>query len=259
MNILFVGDVVGEVGLAFLEQHLPTLQARHKVDFTVVNGENLAENDDGAGLTQNAVQRLQALGVDAITGGNHSWDGAEGVQVHAAPVVLRPLNRGAAWAGRGALLLEKPSGRLGVINVAGKSAIADIDQPLPFLERQIEQWQPLGLDAVLVDFHGESVFEKISIAYSLAGRVSAVLGTHTHVPTLDCRILEGGVAYCSDVGMTGPSGGAQGYAPQSFVQRFRSQGAIRLPMRLARGEVELGAVLVQVSGGQATAIKRLEF
>ncbi len=257
MKLLFIGDIVGNAGLEYLEQHLPALKTQHNPDFIVANGENLAENDSGAGLTKNAVERLHALGVQAITGGNHSWDGSEGRTVHDLEYVLRPLNRGKNWAGRGAIMLKQNGLKLGVMNIASRSAIADVDTPFLAIEAQLEAWRDTELDGILIDFHGESVFEKISIAYALSGQISALLGTHTHVPTLDTRILEGGVAYVSDVGMTGPSGGAQGYNPASFAERFRTQGYVRQPMKLATGTVELGAVLIEIQASQATSIIRL--
>ena len=257
MNLLFIGDIVGKAGLEYLEQHLPDLKNQYKPDFIVANGENLAENDFGAGLTKNATERLYQAGVHAITGGNHSWDGSEGRTVHDLEYVLRPLNRGKNWAGRGAIILENNGLQLGVMNVVSRSAISDVDTPFLAIEQQLEAWQERSLDGILIDFHGESVFEKISIAYALTGKISALLGTHTHVPTLDTRILEGGVAYCSDVGMTGPSGGAQGYDPASFAQRFRTQGYLQAPMKLASGEVELGAVLIEIVASRAIGILRI--
>lgn len=257
MKLLFIGDIVGQVGLEYLEKHLPNLKNQYNPDFIVANGENLAENDFGAGLTKQAAERLHHLGVQAITGGNHSWDGSEGSTVHDLEYVLRPLNRGKNWAGRGGLILEQNKLKLGVINIVGRSAIPDVDTPFLAIENQLEAWQDKNLDGILIDFHGESVFEKISIAYAFTGKISALLGTHTHVPTLDTRILEGGVAYVSDVGMTGPSGGAQGYDPASFVQRFCTQGYVKQPMKLATGAVELGAVLVEIVASRATHIQRI--
>jgi calcineurin-like phosphoesterase len=183
------------------------------------------------------------------------WDGAEGWSVHDDPRVLRPLNIGANVAGRGAGIVTSSTGmRLGVVNVAGHSAIPVADDPLEVLERHLEGWE---VDAVLVDFHGESVFEKTSIAYALEGRIAALLGTHTHVQTNDARVLNDNVAFVSDVGMTGPSGGAQGYDPTGFVTRFRTRGLHRPSLELATGEVELGAVLVELEGSSSVGISRL--
>ncbi len=254
-NLLFIGDIVGEPGLRFLEHHLPQLIETHAADFVIANAENLVLSDHGAGMTRASLERLFVTGVQLVTGGNHSWDGAEGQSVHDDPRVLRPLNVGANVAGRGASVVTSSAGmRLGVVNVAGRSAISVADDPLEALERQLEAWD---VDAVLVDFHGESVFEKTSIAYALEGRVAALLGTHTHVQTNDARVLNNSVAFVSDVGMTGPSGGAQGYDPTGFVTCFRTRGFLRPSLELATGEVELGAVLVRLEGSRAVSIERL--
>jgi hypothetical protein len=254
-TLIFIGDIVGEPGLAFLEARLPKLILEHQADFVVANAENLTLCDDGAGMTRKTLERLFATGVQLVTGGNHSWDGPEGVTVHDDPRVLRPINADPSRPGRGAGVITAANGtRLGVVNVAGRSAIPDVRDPLESLETQLQHWD---VDAVLVDFHGESVFEKTVVAYALAGRIAALLGTHTHVQTRDERVVEDGVALVSDVGMTGPSGGAQGYDPAGFVARLRSHGAARPPLELARGRVELGAVVVKLEGARAVAVQRL--
>lgn len=264
-NILCIGDIVGEPGLAFLEAHLPALIEQHHADLVLANAENLhleAHPNGSCGMTQAELERLFALGVQLVTGGNHSWDGPEGSTVHTDPRVLRPLNGGTDKAGRGAGIFTSSSGfRLGVVNLAGKSAIATASDPIVALEAQLQIWQlgtpATAVDAVLVDFHGESVFEKITVAYAFAGRIAGLVGTHTHAPTSDARVLAHGTAYISDIGMTGPGGGAQGYEPTSFVESLRSQGEIRLPMQLASGAVELGAVKIELLGSRATQITRI--
>lgn len=253
MKLIFIGDVVTEPGLTYLEAKLPELTRQLEPDFIIVNAENLALD---AGMTVTTLERLFALGVDAVTGGNHSWDGPEGRTVHDDPRVLRPLNRGPNWPGRGAIILEKNGLRLGVLSVASRTAIPDVDTPLLAIESQLEAWRG-ATDAVLVDFHGESVFEKLSLAFAFDGLVSAFLGTHTHVQTSDLRILPQGTAYVSDVGMTGAGGGIQGYAPEGFVTRFRTQGASKPAKRAASGPVEFGAVLLTIADARVTATTRL--
>ena len=253
MKIMFIGDVVAEPGLAYLEARLPDLMKQLEPDFVVLNAENLAPD---AGMTAATLERLFALGVDAVTGGNHSWDGPEGRTVHGDPRVLRPLNRGPNWPGRGAAILEKDGLRLGVLSVASRTAIADVDTPLLAVQSQLEDWRG-ATNAVLVDFHGESVFEKLSLAFAFDGLVSAFLGTHTHVQTSDLRILPQGTAYVSDVGMTGAGGGIQGYAPEGFVTRFRTQGASKPDKQAASGPIEFGAVLLEVSEARVLSARRL--
>lgn len=259
MKLIFIGDIVGP-GLAYLEAHLPAIIAQHQPDFVVANAENLELSGSSgfviAGMTAANLGRLWALGVDAVTGGNHSWDGAEGRQVHDDGRVLRPLNYGAGAPGRGAAILEKNGLRLGVINLTSRDALRLADDPLHTLDQQLAAWEG-QTDGVLVDFHGASTEEKLTIAYATAGRVSAVLGTHTHVQTNDLRIVPGGVAYVSDVGMTGPGGGILGYQPDKFVNAMRARLYADDPWRFAEGEVEFGAILVICEGGRAVEAVRL--
>jgi metallophosphoesterase (TIGR00282 family) len=258
-KLLFIGDIVGDPGLEYLETHLPKLLETHQPDFVIANAENLSLTNAGrgpCGMTRTSLERLFALGVQLVTGGNHSWDGPEVEAVHGDARVLRPLNVGPNWPGRGAGIVTSNNFRLGVINLAGRSAIPGVDQPLLALERQLEEWRD-STDAVIVDFHGESVFEKVTLAHAFAGQIAGLFGTHTHVPTLDTQILEGGVAYVSDVGMTGPSGGAQGYKPQGFIANMRSQGFAQSMLEHAEGPVELGAILVTLEGSRAVGIERI--
>lgn len=217
-RLLFIGDIVGQPALDYLERHLPTLITSNQADFVVANAENLEVSGVGAGMTGASLERLFRAGVQLVTGGNHSWDGPEGNSVHTDSRVLRPLNVGSMRPGRGAGVVTSSAGvRLGVVNVAGCSAISEVHPPLEATLRQLKGWE---VDTVLIDVHSESVFEKLGLAYALQGRAAAVLGTHTHVQTRDARVLPGGVAYLSDVGMTGPSGGMQGYDPAGFVVRL---------------------------------------
>jgi metallophosphoesterase (TIGR00282 family) len=258
-KLFFIGDIVGDPGLEYLETHLPKILETYQPDFVIANAENLSLTNAGrgpCGMTQASLERLFALGVQLVTGGNHSWDGLEVEAVHNDARVLRPLNVGPNWPGRGVGIVTSNSFRLGVVNLAGRSAIPGVDQPLISLERQLETWQD-SADAVIVDFHGESVYEKITLAHAFANQIAGLFGTHTHVPTLDVQMLEGGVAYVSDVGMTGPSGGAQGYKPQGFIANMRSQGFAQSMLEHAEGPVELGAVLVTLEGSRAIGIERL--
>ena len=264
-TLLFIGDIVGEPGLQFLETNLPELIQMYGADFVIANAENLHLEDHPngpCGMTNSELARLFAASVQLVTGGNHSWDGPQGATVHDDPRVLRPLNVSSSSPGRGAGIVSSRSGvRLGVVNLAGRSAIPTVSNPFPALEAQLQIWgvgtDASSVDAVLVDHHGESVFEKITLAHAFSGRIAALVGTHTHVPTMDAGLLPGGVAFVSDVGMTGPSGGAQGYDPAPFVQNMRFPGDARTPMRLASGTVELGAVLIQLEGSRAVGIERL--
>lgn len=259
MKILFIGDIVGP-GLAYLETHLPKLIAQHQTDFVIANAENLELSGTSsfviAGMTAANLDRLWACGIDCVTGGNHSWDGSEGRSVHDDARVLRPLNYGDSAPGRGARILEKNGQKLGVINLVSRNALPLADDPLAILDRQLDAWGDT-LEGVLIDFHGASTEEKLTIAFASAGRVIGVMGTHTHVPTHDLSILPGGVAYVSDVGMTGPSEGILGYHPQKFVTAMQNRLYADDTWRFAEGEVELGAVLITCENRCATAIQRI--
>lgn len=260
-TILFVGDIVGEPGLAYLEQHLPTFIERHNADFVIANAENIAMSvDDRApghcGMKPNLMERLFAAGVDCATGGNHSWDGDAGMTIHADERILRPLNYGSHLPGRGAGVITKNGVRLGVVNVAGRTALPEADAPYDALLTQLDSWGD-AVDLALVDIHSSSVNEKVTFGFAFAGRVIAMLGTHTHVPTLDMQIIPGGTAYCTDVGMTGPRGGVQGYDAQLFIDALRRRYPGDRRLELAVGPVELGAVVVTVENGEATAIERI--
>lgn len=260
MTILFVGDIVGNSGLAFLEENLPEIIAKHQPTFAIANAENLSITGknpvSGCGMAPEDVERLFALGIDVVTGGNHSWDGPAAEVVHCDKRVLRPLNYGSHAPGRGTAIISKNGTTLGVVNLASRTALPYVDQPHDVLERQLDEWEK-EVDAVLVDFHGESVSEKQIFAWSFAGRVAAILGTHTHVPTTDTRLLPGGTAYVTDVGMTGPTGGMQGYDPELFLDVIRTRLPSRKAGKLAAGPVELGAVVVQLEGSRATVIERI--
>jgi metallophosphoesterase (TIGR00282 family) len=259
-TILFIGDIVGPMGVTYLEDRLPALAAEHRPDFILANAENTALHSNGAGgscgMRPDLLDRLFTLGIDLVTGGNHSWDGPHGRTIHADPRVVRPLNVGRLAPGRGAAVVDKGGVRLGVINLISGTAMQGVDSPLDAVEQQLAAWQGT-VDATLVDFHGESVMEKLALAFAFAGRVTGVFGTHTHVPTLDTRILPGGTAYVTDVGMTGPGDGIQGYAPDIFVNTFRLRLPSGDPLAFASGAIELGAVVVRCAGGRAVSIERV--
>jgi hypothetical protein len=257
ITLLFIGDIVDEPGLTYLEAHLPALIEAHRPHFVIANAENLNTSVNACGMTSALLARLFALGVDVVTGGNHSWDGPEGLTVHDDPRVLRPLNYGGRAPGRGMTIVEKGGLRLGVVNLISPAVLSLADHPLDVMESQLAAWQGTT-DLILVDYHGESVMEKLIFAFAFDGRVTAVLGTHTHVQTADTRVLPGGTAYVTDVGMTGPGGGLQGYDPAKFVRSAWERLPNTEPMRIADGAVEFGAVLITCNDdGTAAAIARL--
>lgn len=255
MKVLFFGDVVAEPGISVLERELPRLRQELKPDFILANGENLditLPELGKAGMRPESVERLRALGVDALTGGNHSFDPpwAEAVLGHAR--VLRPLNLSRHAPGKGSLLLRKGDKALLVVNLVGRSALPQAGDPLEALEDLLPRYPEVP---VLVDFHSESVFEKLGAAYLFAGRVAAVLGTHTHVATQDARLLPGGTAYVSDVGMVGADGGYQGYEPDFLVEAWRRRLPPKgLALRPASGPVRLSYVFLELEGHRTRSL-----
>ena len=215
-TILFVGDVVGSLGKRTLLGLLPALRERHAPTFVVVNGENAA---GGLGITPKIADELFAAGVDVITLGNHAYHRRDIFgYLDARAEILRPYNYLRNQPGHGVCTVERDGVRLGVVNLsgnlfvrAGYPAFIAIDQALGELK---------GVDHVLVDFHAEATSEKVALGWHLDGRVSAVVGTHTHVPTADARVLPGGTAYITDVGMTGPRGGVIGVVKEQSIRGF---------------------------------------
>jgi len=223
VSILFVGDLVGGIGRRTLLDSLPVLRERYDPTFIVVNGENVA---GGLGITPKVADELLAAGVDAITLGNHTYHRREIYPyLDAQPRIVRPANFLRSQPGHGTCVVERAGVRLGVVNLsgnlylrAGRSAFVEIEVALSELGR---------VDHVLVDMHAEATSEKVGMGWHLDGRVTAVLGTHTHVPTADARVLPGGTAYITDVGMTGPRGGVIGVKREQAIEALLTQMPIR--------------------------------
>jgi len=224
VKILFVGDVVGGMGRRTLLGLLPRLRAKHEPTFVVVNAENAA---GGLGITPKIADELFRAGVDAITLGNHAFHRREIYPyLDAGHPIVRPANYLTTQPGRGHVVVEHEGVRLAVVNLsgnvflrAGRVAFLEVDQILEELGDRA--------DHVLVDMHAEATSEKVAMGWHLDGRVTAVVGTHTHVPTADARVLPGGTAYISDVGMTGPRGGVIGVRKEQAIASLRTHMGIR--------------------------------
>ena len=222
-SILFVGDLVGGIGRRTLFDSLPILRERYEPTFVVVNGENVA---GGLGITPKLADELFASGIDAITLGNHTYHRREIYQyLNAEPRIVRPANFLRSQPGRGACVVERDGLRLGVVNLsgnlylrAGRSAFTEIEAALGDLG---------SVDHILVDIHAEATSEKVAMGWHLDGRVTAVVGTHTHVPTADARVLPQGTAYITDVGMTGPRGGVIGVKREQAIESLLTQMPVR--------------------------------
>ena len=218
-----MGDLVGSVGRRTLLECLPTLRERYTPTFVVVNGENVA---GGLGITPKAANELLAAGVDAITLGNHAYHRREIYPyLDEQPRIVRPFNYLRGQPGRGVCVVERDGVRLGVVNLsgnlfvrAGRSAFTEVDVAL----RELGE-----VEHILVDMHAEATSEKVAMGWLLDGRVSAVVGTHTHVPTADARVLPGGTAYITDVGMTGARGGVIGVKREQAVEALVTQMPVR--------------------------------
>jgi metallophosphoesterase (TIGR00282 family) len=220
LRILFVGDVVGRSGRAIVNQRLPGLIADWKLDLVVLNGENAA---GGFGITEAIFNEFIDAGVDVVTLGNHSWDQREAlVFIERAPRMIRPLNYPRGTPGKGTAMIEaKNGGRVLVINAMGRIFMDPLDDPFTAIDRELDACRlKRDADAILVDFHGEVTSEKQAMAHFLDGRVSVVVGTHTHAPTADHQILTGGTAFQSDAGMTGDYDSVIGMVKDEPVTRF---------------------------------------
>jgi metallophosphoesterase (TIGR00282 family) len=243
--ILFVGDVVASAGRRTLRELLPGLREQHRLDFVVANGENAA---GGIGITPKHADELFSAGVDVITLGNHTYRHREvWPYLDEQPFILRPANFLRSQPGRGTCVFERDGASLGVVNLSGNlfmqaaaPAFSTVDEAL----REVA-----GADHVLVDMHAEATSEKVAMGWFLDGRVTAVVGTHTHVPTADARVLPGGTAYVTDVGMTGARGGVIGVKKEQSIAVFRTM----MPARYDSSDEDpwLMAVLVRTASDGA--------
>jgi hypothetical protein len=220
MRILFIGDVVGRSGRAIVLERLPGLIAQWTLDLVVINGENAA---GGFGITEAIYNDLIDAGADAITLGNHAWDQREAlVFIERAPRLVRPLNYPPGTPGRGAALIDTKNGKRAlVINAMGRVFMDPLDDPFAAIERELAAC-PLrtGADTIIIDMHAEATSEKQAMGFFCDGRASLVVGTHTHVPTADYRVLPGGTAFISDVGMTGNFDSIIGMTKDEPLNRF---------------------------------------
>ena len=220
MRLLFIGDVVGRSGRAALVEHVPLLRARWDLDFVIVNGENAA---GGFGLTEAIFEEFLAIGVDAVTLGNHAFDQREAlIFIERQPRLVRPANYPAGTPGRGAALISNGKGeRLLIVNVLGRLFMDALDDPFATIERELGAC-PLHerCDAAVIDVHAEATSEKWALGHFADGRASLVVGTHTHVPSADHRILSGGTGFVTDVGMTGDYDSVIGMDKDEPLRRF---------------------------------------
>jgi metallophosphoesterase (TIGR00282 family) len=255
MKILFIGDIVGKPGRDLIRRGVGPLVEHHQVDLVVANAENAAA---GSGITRELGDQILASGVDVMTSGNHIWSKKEAIDyIGTEPRLLRPANFPAGVPGNGSYLARSADGRTaGIVNVMGRVFMQQLDDPFVAVMREIDALRARA-KVILIDFHAEATSEKAAMGWYLDGKVTAVIGTHTHVQTADERILPGGAACLTDVGMTGPHDGVIGMDKDAIIARF----VTGLPGRFetATGDPRLNGVTIAVdaSTGRATAIQRI--
>ncbi len=255
MKILFVGDIFGKPGRDIAKQAIPALVEERGIDFVIANVENSAA---GFGVTGDIAETILSFGVDAMTSGNHVWDKKEVLEYSPRqPKLLRPANFPAGVPGRGSFLGRTRTGEpVGVINLMGRVFMTPIDDPFAVALREIEALRA-KTRIIFVDFHAEATSEKIAMGWHLDGRVTAVVGTHTHVQTADERILPKGTACMTDVGMTGPHDSIIGVSVETALGRFLNGMPSRFEAATGIGRLNAVIVTADPSSGKATAIERL--
>lgn len=254
MRVLFVGDIVGNPGRRAAKEMIPQIKRDMYIDFCIANCENAA---GGSGITYMVAQELYKCGIDIITLGNHTWAKKEAANfIGLDSRIIRPANYHSELPGKGSTFISESRGCLGVINVMGRVYMDNIDCPFRAADREIEYLENYT-KVIIIDVHAEATSEKNALAWYLDGRVSCVIGTHTHVQTADERILPCGTGYLTDVGMTGPYEGIIGVDRSIIKDKF----IMHLPVRfeLAKGSVQFNAVLIEIDdiSGKTTKLERI--
>ena len=257
MKVLFVGDIVGKPGRAAVRHCVPRLREQHQLDFCIGNSENSA---GGAGITPDSADELLGAGLDLLTSGNHTWSKREILPylARAGSRQLRPANYPEGAPGRGHALIEARGHRLGVINLEGRVFMKALDCPFRAADRLVAELAAAGARCILVDMHCEATSEKNAMGHHLDGRVSAVLGTHTHIQTADARVLRGGTAFMTDAGMCGPWDSVIGVRKEAAIERFLT--ARHAQFETASAEVYLQGAIIDIDDdtGRARSILRVQ-
>jgi 2',3'-cyclic-nucleotide 2'-phosphodiesterase len=264
MRVLFIGDIVGSPGRQIVQDRLADIVAQKQIDLVVANGENAAS---GFGITPRLADELLGMGIEVLTGGNHSWDRKEILEyLPHQPRLLRPANFPDGAPGSGVYLgIAKNGVKYAVLNLQGRVFLTPIDDPFRKADSELAKLPP-DIAFVLVDMHAETTSEKLAMGWYLDGRVTAIVGTHTHVATADEHVLPGGTAFIADVGMTGPHGGVIGMDRDGIIKKFLDG----LPARfeVASGDVQMNCVLIETDDVgernpagrlRARSIERLRF
>ena len=256
MNILFIGDIVGNPGREAVKSLLPRIKQKEKIDFTIANSENAA---GGAGLTPDIAQELLNMGVDVLTNGDHVWDRKEILEeIDKEQRILRPSNYGDGAPGSGSIVMHSKTGaKVGVINLVGRVFMQAVECPFKAAVKEIEKIKK-ETPVIVIDMHAEATSEKIALAYYLDGLVTAICGTHTHIQTADERIFPKGLAYITDVGMTGPFDSVLGRKSEQIIRRFITGLPTRFEM--ADSDIQLQGAVINCDDktGRAISIKRIQ-
>jgi metallophosphoesterase (TIGR00282 family) len=254
LNILFIGDVVGNPGRKAVKEVLPKLKKEKEIDFCIANCENAA---GGSGITYVVAQEMYKYGVDAITLGNHTWSKKEITNfIDSDPKIIRPANYPRELPGKGSTIINGVNGDIGVVNIMGRVYMDSLDCPFRICEKEIEYLKSF-VKVIIVDVHAEATSEKNALAWYLDGRVSSVIGTHTHIQTSDERILPRGTGFITDVGMTGPYEGILGVDREIIIRRFLMHMPIRF--EVAKGSLQFNAVYIEADNetGKTLKIERI--
>ncbi len=255
MDILFIGDIVGSPGRDMLTQYLPKLKDKYKPQITIVNGENAAA---GKGITEKIYKQFLNLGVQTVTLGNHTWNKKEIIDfIDSATYLIRPANFPENNPGKGIVYIKSNQLEVAIINLQGRTFLDSHDDPFKKVDELIQEAKK-RTNIIFIDFHAEATSEKQAFAWYVDGRVSAVVGTHTHTQTADERILPQGTAYITDVGMTGPYDGILGVEKESVINRFLTNMPVRFEVdKKGRNQLNGCIITIDNSTGKATKIKRI--
>lgn len=243
MNILVIGDIVGQSGMDAVAKNISNLKKTYNIDFTIANGENSA---DGMGITKKILNDLYSYGIDVVTMGNHTWGKKDIFSfIDDEERLIRPANYAEGIVGRGSGIYNCKDKKIGVINLIGRVNVGGtFDSPFTVADREIEKLKDKGANIIVVDFHAEATAEKIALAYYLKDKATLLFGTHTHVQTADEKIYESGMGYITDVGMTGPADSIIGMDVNAALKRFLTQ----MPERYAcaKGPYILSGLICEI-------------
>ena len=254
MRVLFIGDIIGEPGRKMVRANMRGLAENHRPDLVIANGENAA---GGFGITSEIAEELFSLGIHVLTSGNHVWDKKE-IEPYLTKQdrLIRPANYPEGNPGYGSVVISTGAGKAAVLNLEGRVFMSNLEDPFRVAAREIEKLKK-ETPVVIVDFHAEATSEKTSLGWYLDGRVSAVIGTHTHVQTSDERILTGGTAYMTDAGMTGSFDSVIGIRKEEAIEKFITQVPVKF--EVAKKDVRINGVIVEIDeqSGKALGIERI--